>query len=500
MNIIKDKIIYSSLEPKPVQHTKPYIERILAEVHQELEETGDRDWLVDTENGLSRKISQVEPVSKNVARALHNLGFRAGDVLQTGYSSCLDFYWPVLGAWLCGGAVSLGDPGLSQEAIKQQIQDTGAKVVVCNRLHLDKYCRVTQELEKEGNVIKLFVLDAHINDILPTGVECFQTLLEYDGDIFALAKLDYIPDSVAIIPWSSGSTGNPKGILYSHRTLQAFSVDKAISSKKALTSQVLFHIGGFSAVLSMGLFGGTVCHFIKEICFSAEDWFKTVEQFQPERVYCGVSQFIEISNAENTSSRDLNSVKLIIPVGGAVAKECSQRVVCLLGEQTKLVEVYGSTEMNFLAVKYNPQSDKFGQIGILGAGAQLYIQDIKTREKLGPGRKGKIMAKTENMMIKYLNRDEDNAEFFESDGFGYIGDVGYYDEAGNIFFSYRMKEVLKVDNFWFGPEEIENLLEKNEDVQEACAWGEYDVETGNDQVNLYLRQIYLLYDINKIWK
>jgi len=246
----------------------------------------------------------------------------------------------------------------------------------------------------------------------------------------------------------------------------------------------LFHIGGSSAVLSMGLFGGTVCHFIKEICFSAGNWFKTVEQFQPERVYCGVSQFIEISNAENTSSRDLNSVKLIIPVGGAVAKECSQRVICLLGEQTNLVEVYGSTEMNFLAVKYNPQSDKFGQIGILGAGAQLYIQDIKTREKLGPGRKGKIMAKTENMMIKYLNRDEDNAEFFESDGFGYIGDVGYYDEAGNIFFSYRMKEVLKVDNFWFGPEEIENLLEKNEDVQEACAWGEYDVETGNDQVNV----------------
>jgi len=110
MNVIKDKIIYSTLEPKPEQPNQPYIERLLSEINQELDDTGDRDWLVDTETGSSRTISQIEPISRRVASALLSLGFGPGDVLQTGYSSCLDFYWPVFGAWLCGGTVSLGDP------------------------------------------------------------------------------------------------------------------------------------------------------------------------------------------------------------------------------------------------------------------------------------------------------------------------------------------------------------------------------------------------------
>ena len=62
------------------------------------------------------------------------------------------------------------------------------------------------------------------------------------------------------------------------------------------------------------------------------------------------------------------------------------------------------------------------------------------------------------------------------------GDIGYYDNSGKIFFSYRMREVMKVDNYWFGPAEIENLLEKEPDIFEACVWGDYDPKTGNDQV------------------
>jgi len=95
MNIVKDKVIYSPLPPRPSPPDQPYIERLLAEVSQEIEETGDRDWIVDTETGQSHTISKIEPVSRRVAGALNNLGFGPGDVLQTGYSSCLDLYWPV---------------------------------------------------------------------------------------------------------------------------------------------------------------------------------------------------------------------------------------------------------------------------------------------------------------------------------------------------------------------------------------------------------------------
>ena len=189
MNIVKDNVIYSFLEPKPEPPNQPYIERLLAEVRQELEDTGDRDWLVDTETGQSHKISRIEPASRKVAGKLSSLGFGPGDVLQTGYSTCLDFYWPVLGAWLCGGAASLGDPNISQQAIKQQLLDTDAKIVVCSRHHVDKYYAVTQELQKAGSPINLYVLDAEKNDTLPVGVESFQIFLEYKGDKTPPAEL-----------------------------------------------------------------------------------------------------------------------------------------------------------------------------------------------------------------------------------------------------------------------------------------------------------------------
>ena len=125
---------------------------------------------MDTETGLSRKISEIEFESRRVAGELQNLGFGPGDVLHTGYSSCLDFYWPVFGAWLCGGVVSLGNPHLANSAIKQQIQDSEAKVVVCSASECGKYQAVAQELKNEGHPVKLCVLNASLDEILPDGL------------------------------------------------------------------------------------------------------------------------------------------------------------------------------------------------------------------------------------------------------------------------------------------------------------------------------------------
>ena len=105
MNIIKDKILYSSLDPKPPPPNESYIVRLIAQIRHEIEKTGDRNWLVYTETGLTIPISTIEPKTRRVAGALSSLGFGPNDILQMRYSSCLDFYWPVFGAWLCGGAV-----------------------------------------------------------------------------------------------------------------------------------------------------------------------------------------------------------------------------------------------------------------------------------------------------------------------------------------------------------------------------------------------------------
>jgi len=116
-------------------------------------------------------------------------------------------------------------------------------------------------------------------------------------------------------------------------------------------------------------------------------------------------------------------------------------------------------------------------------GIQVYIADTKTGEKLGPGEIGRIMVKTEKMMLKYLNRPSQTKSFFDKDGFGNTGDLGYYDQDGLLFFSGLGEDVMLVDGCRFGPEVIEDVLEAVEDVGEAQVWGERNSSTGNDIIH-----------------
>ena len=481
MNIIKDKKLYSFLDSSPITSNQPYIERLLAEIKKELETTGDRDWLVDTETNLTNPISKIETTSRQVAVALASMGFQPGDVLQTGYSSCLDFYWPVFGAWLCGGTVSLGDPNLSETNIKKQLEETKAKVLVSSIDYLDKYYKVIQELKLQGKNVKYFILDAGEQDTLPLGVESFQTLMRVQETQKMPLLLDFTPDRESIIMWSSGSSGTPKGILHSQKNLLNLYFGHDLKPKTIISSALMFHISSFTFNLTLGILKGTICYIMKEKCFSGENLLKVAEKIQPEHVFCGVSQYIQVSNTK-TNGYNLNGVKNITPLGGAVSPGCSEKVLSLLGSQATLVEMYGSTEVMFVS-KHEVKDIEFGLLGSLAAGVEICIQDINTGERLDPGKEGKIMVKTNTMMMRYLNREKETNEFFDSDGFGFTGDIGYYDNFGKIFFSYRMREVLKVDNYWFGPAEIENLLEKEPTIDEACVWGEYDPNTGNDQVH-----------------
>ena len=84
------------------------------------------------------------------------------------------------------------------------------------------------------------------------------------------------------------------------------------------------------------------------------------------------------------------------------------------------------------------------------------------------------------MMKRYLNNSEATTQLFDDNGYAFIGDVGYFTQSGDFYFTSRMKNVLKVENFWFGAGEIEQVLEKQKDIKEAIVWGEYDPNKGQN--------------------
>ena len=356
-----------------------------------------------------------------------------------------------------------------------------AKVVVCSKQYLDKYVKVLLELQKEECNVKLFVLDAGKEVILPDGVEHFQNLLEFEEKDAFIGQHSYDPNSKALIVWSSGSTGVPKGIVFSQLGLNNISLGKQYQPKKILLSLIMFHIGGFSVSVLLSIFEGAVCYFIKKECFSEEIWFKSVEKFQLEHAFCGISQYTRLSNVK-IHIKPLDGLKVITPLGGSVSSQGTLNLLNLVGHHVSIIEMYGSSEVTFISSYLNKEF-KSCALGVLNPGVEMYFADRETGVKLGPGKEGKIMIKNESMMLYYLDREEETKEFYSSDGYGYMGDVGYYDATGAIYYSYRMREVLKVSGCWFGPLEIENALEQFYEIDEAFVWGDYDPNTGNDKAS-----------------
>merc|ERR1712179_378024 len=156
----------------------------------------------------------------------------------------------------------------------------------------------------------------------------------------------------------------------------------------------------------------------------------------------------------------------IMPSGGAVTKAALARLQRLCPSLLAF-QFYGSTEVGGVSASIG-QVDRLGS---LRQGVSVYIRDLDTGARLGVSEVGEIMAKTPTRLKTFLNREAELAELFDEDGFAHMGDLGFYDENGVLFFKERMKELLKLGaNFWVGPGEIENVAEEFEDILECVVW------------------------------
>ena len=350
----------------------------------------------------------------------------------------------------------------------------------------EKYASVIDEIqEKDGGAPFLFVLDADNKAILPGTVRSFQHLMTDGGeDAPTNATLPaFDPTERFIIFWSSGTTGMPKGIVHSHQNFYNFPLRSPKNITKLMITTVGFHLSGVLVPLVKGIYEHSVIHLVKERCFTAQNSLDMIAKYEVEVLLCGLNHYIKISSLPKTDQQ-YPSMRVVYPVGGALSPGISEKVLQILGKQTMLAQSLGTTEVGFVSFGINMFD--MGLLGKIYPGVKVYFADLETGAKVGPGQHGKIMVKNNWSMLEYLNKPEETAEFFDKDGFGYIGDVGHYDKEGNIYYDYRQRDLLKVDNYWFGPGEIESALESSQEVEEAIVWGKYDHTTGNDLVNVAL--------------
>lgn len=288
--------------------------------------------------------------------------------------------------------------------------------------------------------------------------------------------------SPAVILYSGGTTGDPKGVILSNKnfnaaTLQTSSmIQPVIPGETILTIMPIFHAFGLDVCIHTPLSLGVKCILIP--IFNYKKFGRLIKQYKPNYIV-GVPTLLEtMINDSKLAEMDLSFIKQIITGGDVISSSLKNRVDKFMKEHGSTATAragYGLTEGSgascLLPAKLQPDSS----IGVPCQDMLYKIVDIKTGEDLPYGSEGEIVISGPNVMLGYLNNDEETKKVLVKDHDGRVwlhtGDMGKMDKNGFVYFVQRIKRIIVSSGYNLYPSHVENVILKHESVQNVCVVG-----------------------------
>lgn len=295
---------------------------------------------------------------------------------------------------------------------------------------------------------------------------------------------DSNPEEIAYIFYTSGTTGNPKGVLLSHRNVVADAkmINAALNTaenKNFLCFLPLFHVNAMLTCTSAMDKGH---HIVLRKSFSASEFWEVVEKYKVN-FWSAVPAVYQILLSDPSRQKyDLSSMEFGICGAAPLTEEVMRKFEKTFGVQ--IVEGYGLTEGTCVST-INPREGvrKIGSIGLALPGQDVKIVDENGKE-CPTGTSGEIVIRGDNIMKGYYNKPEETAKTI-IDGYLHTGDVGIKDEDGYIFIVDRIKDMVIRGGENIYPKEIDNLLATHPMISEAATIGVPD-DTMGEEVKVFV--------------
>jgi fatty-acyl-CoA synthase len=289
------------------------------------------------------------------------------------------------------------------------------------------------------------------------------------------------PDDLAVMPYTSGTTGVPKGVMHSHRTVMHTTVAQmcwfAMEAEMRLMAVApMFHVTGMQGALNGPLYVG--CTVVLLPRWDRDTAARCVERYRIGGWTAVPTMIQDFYLNPNLHQYDISSIRRLSGGGAAMPAAVARRL-----EQAGVtyIEGYGLTE-TIAATHVNPPGrPKVQCLGIPIYGVDSRIIDPVTLAELPPGETGEIVMHGPQVMLGYWNKPQDTADaFIELDGkrFFRSGDLGRMDEEGYFFIVDRLKRMINAAGFKVWPTEVENLMYQHPAVREACVIGTKDAHRG----------------------
>jgi acyl-CoA synthetase (AMP-forming)/AMP-acid ligase II len=433
------------------------------------EERPDKPALVCGVTGHTLTYGELVRQIRSTAAGLAARGFGKGDVLGIYSYNRPEYLVAFYAAALLGGVATTANPLYTAEELAKQLEDSGARMLVT----VPEFVERAREGADRAGITELYVFGE------AEGAIPFAELVAAEGEP---PDVEIDPDeSLVALPYSSGTTGMPKGVMLTHRNLvsnvhQVRDAGLFEESDVLLCVLPLFHIYGLMAVAGFGLFKGMTIVTMPR--FDMEQYLGLIQKHGVTVAHVVPPIILGLVNHPAVDGYDLSSVRMIFsgaaPLGADLSQACIDRLGC------QVMQGYGMTETSPVThlVPADLQSDKLGSIGHLIANTECRLVDPETGKDVGAGGRGEIWVRGPQVMRGYLNNPDATASTVDEDGWLHTGDIGYVDEDGFFFIVDRVKELIKYKGLQVAPAELEGHLLTHPQVADAAVVPSPDEEAG----------------------
>ena len=448
-------------------------------------ERGDRPALVDSTTGRTINYAQLPGLVDRAAASLARLGIGKGDVCAIFSPNTPEYAIAVLAIARLGAVLTTASPMCTRDDLVKQFADSRPRILFTSasvgataleawaifRLNVNFHLKVeaTGKAEATG-LISFGPME---------GATPFDELLAQPG---TPPPVTIDPNDLIALPYSSGTTGLPKGVMLSHRNLVAniLQVDSAGHLRDGDDTLVsflpFFHIYGLVVIMLLGLRSGASIVVMPR--FDLETYLDLVERHRATMLHVVPPIVLALAKTPSSRARDLASVRKLFsgaaPLGADVIRQCTARVGCFLQQGYGLTESSPATH----TTPDDPANMKPGSIGAPVANTECRVVDPATREDVDPGQDGEIWIRGPQVMLGYLNCPDATRATVDDEGWLHTGDIGHADADGDFFIVDRLKELIKYKGMQIAPAELESLLLSHPAVADAAVVSQKDEAAG----------------------